>query len=92
MVKPVAGLAARVQALRAGAGLSQQALATAAGLSISVVRQVEQGTNMDPRGSTLKAIAGALGTTVDELLRDDAGGTSKPAEPPPAKKMGRGKK
>jgi DNA-binding XRE family transcriptional regulator len=61
----------RLKRLRTAAGLTQQALATAAGLSISAVIHIEKGRIPDPRGSTLKALASALGTTVDALLADD---------------------
>ena len=56
--------------LRLAAGMTQQGLAVAAGLSLSIVAQIEQGVNADPRGSTLGALAGALQTTVDDLLRE----------------------
>jgi transcriptional regulator with XRE-family HTH domain len=68
MFKQVHGLAKRIKQLREGAGLSQQALATAAGLSISVVTQLEQGNRSDPRVSTAAALASALGVTMDEML------------------------
>ena len=58
-----------VKRLRAAAGLTQQELAVAAGLSVSIVSQIEQGSNADPRGSTLQALATVLNATVDELLR-----------------------
>jgi transcriptional regulator with XRE-family HTH domain len=58
-----------VKRLRKAAGLTQQQLAVAAGLSVSIVSQIEQGTTPDPRGSTLAALAGVLQAAVDELLR-----------------------
>ena len=61
----------RLKRLRTAAGLTQQALATKAGLSMSAVIHIEKGRIPDPRGSTLKALAGALGVTVDELLSDE---------------------
>jgi transcriptional regulator with XRE-family HTH domain len=78
-------LGRRLRGLREAQGLSQQALAGAAGLSISVVTQLEQGLKGDPRLSTAAALARALGVTVDDLLagQDDA--------PPPARK-GKGRK
>jgi transcriptional regulator with XRE-family HTH domain len=66
-----------VKRLREAAGMTQQALATAAGLSLSIVAQIEQGKNADPRGSTLMALANALGATVDELLRSGTGAKGK---------------
>jgi transcriptional regulator with XRE-family HTH domain len=71
MTKPIPHLGRRVKQLRNSAGMSQQALAVAAGLSISVVTQLEQGTKADPRISTAAALAAALGVTVDVLLASD---------------------
>jgi transcriptional regulator with XRE-family HTH domain len=58
--------------LRAAAGMTQQSLAIAAALSVSVVSQIEQGTNSDPRMTTLVALARALGVTVDALISGEA--------------------
>ncbi len=63
----------RVKQLRSGAGLTQQGLAVAAGLSVSVVSQIEQGTNEDPRLSTLVALARALGVSLDNLAGFEPG-------------------
>jgi transcriptional regulator with XRE-family HTH domain len=54
--------------LRLAAGMTQFALANAAGLSLSAITQLEQGTNNDPRTGTVRALARALGCTVDELV------------------------
>jgi transcriptional regulator with XRE-family HTH domain len=87
----------RVKRLRAAAGLTQQALATNAGLSMSAVIHIEKGRIPDPRGSTLKALARALGTTVDELLADDDAGEQpavsemEPEPEPPKRGRGKGK-
>lgn len=61
-------LAARLKELRVAAGMSQQSLAVAAGLSVSLVSQIEQGSRSDPRISTTTALAKALGVTLDELM------------------------
>jgi transcriptional regulator with XRE-family HTH domain len=61
-------LAGRLKALRAEAKLSQQALAMRAGLSLSVVCQIEQGRKEDPRVSTARALADALGASLDDLI------------------------
>jgi DNA-binding XRE family transcriptional regulator len=71
--EPVTGkqrstLARRLRNLREAKDLTRQALATAAGLSMSVVAAIEQGRIPDPRSSTLRALATALGVTLDELL------------------------
>jgi transcriptional regulator with XRE-family HTH domain len=77
----------RLKQLRKAADLTQQALATKAGLSMSAVIHIEKGRIPDPRASTVKALARALGVTTDELLFDE--GEDEPAaspepEPPPA--------
>jgi transcriptional regulator with XRE-family HTH domain len=70
--------------LRLAAGLTQQALATKAGLSMSAIIHIEKGRIPDPRGSTLKALAGALGVTVDALLSDEGAEGQADAEQPEA--------
>jgi transcriptional regulator with XRE-family HTH domain len=57
----------RLRALRKAANMTQQQLAEAAGLSISVVTQIEQGKTPDPRISTLWDLARALGVSIDQL-------------------------
>jgi transcriptional regulator with XRE-family HTH domain len=54
-------------------------------LSISAVTQIEQGTNQDPRASTLRTLARVLGVTVDDLLK----GEEEMQPDPPAKKRGK---
>jgi transcriptional regulator with XRE-family HTH domain len=68
MAKGEFALGMNVKRLREKAGISQQYLATLAGLSMSAVSLVEQGKKPDPRLSTAVAIADALGVTVDELI------------------------
>jgi transcriptional regulator with XRE-family HTH domain len=80
-------IAEKLKQLRADAGLTQMQLAVKAGLSLSVVSQIEQGSIPDPRVSTLHALAKALGAPLDALAPDD----EPPAEPEPPKR-GRGKK
>jgi transcriptional regulator with XRE-family HTH domain len=57
----------RLKELRNKAGMTQQALATVAGLSISAIIHIEAGRIPDPRLSTLQALARALGCKVDDL-------------------------
>jgi transcriptional regulator with XRE-family HTH domain len=78
MADPVPSLARRIRRLREAAGMTQQALAVAAGLSISAVTKLEQGQNEDPRVSTLLALAQALGVRVDDLLGDRADAEATP--------------
>jgi transcriptional regulator with XRE-family HTH domain len=49
----------------------------AAGLSMSLITQLEQGLKSDPRLSTLRALAGALGVSLD-VLTGDGGAEVKP--------------
>jgi transcriptional regulator with XRE-family HTH domain len=62
----------RLRSFRAAAGLTQQQLATAAKLSVSVVTQIEQGKTDDPRLSTLRALAKALGVSLDKLAGNES--------------------
>jgi transcriptional regulator with XRE-family HTH domain len=71
-------LAVRLKALRNAARMSQQELATRAGLSMSMVAQLEQGTKTDPRVSTLVALAKALGVDLNTLA-----GFDEPVPAPP---------
>jgi transcriptional regulator with XRE-family HTH domain len=71
--------------LRVEAGFTQQKLAEKSGLSISVVTQLERGIIPNPRLDTLRALAKALGCTLDQLTEADE------ATAPPAPK-GKGKK
>jgi transcriptional regulator with XRE-family HTH domain len=66
--KEFTSLAAKLKKLREAQKLSQQDLAVKAGLSISVVSQIEQGKKQDPRTSTMLAIADALGVSVHDLM------------------------
>jgi transcriptional regulator with XRE-family HTH domain len=58
----------RVRRLREAADLRQQDLATAAGVAISIITQIEQGRTTDPRLSTLAAIAKGLGMDLRDLV------------------------
>ncbi|MEU5048511.1 helix-turn-helix transcriptional regulator [Streptomyces sp. NPDC021096] len=67
MVKPMSsGLADNVRKFRRAAGLSQEGLAHESGLSVGVVRKLEQGG--DARVETLHALARALGVTTSVLF------------------------
>jgi transcriptional regulator with XRE-family HTH domain len=69
-------LSERLRSLREAKGVSQQELATGAGLSMSLVAKLEQGKKADPRVSTLLALASALdatpGAMIDGLPADAA--------------------
>jgi transcriptional regulator with XRE-family HTH domain len=75
----------RLKELRAAAGLTQQQLAVAAGLSVSAVTQIEAGKIPDPRVGTLRKLARALGVTLDDLAPDEEPLAEEP-------KKGRGRK
>jgi transcriptional regulator with XRE-family HTH domain len=78
----------KLQELRRAAGLTQQELATAAGLSVSVVQHIERGAIPDPRVSTLKAVAKALDATIDELIANGGEASSRPARGKRRRKKG----
>jgi DNA-binding XRE family transcriptional regulator len=61
-------LGERIKIQRERAGLSQQQLATLAGLSVSMVSQLEQGKKPDPRLSTVLAIADALDVSIIDIV------------------------
>lgn len=63
-------IAYRLQTLRKATGLSQEAVAEKAELSLSLVAKMEQGRKADPRASTLIALAGALGVRPGQLIED----------------------
>ena len=61
------GLGARIRDLRVAAGLTQEALAVAAGIGRVTLVRVERG-EQSPRFETLGAVAKALGVGVEELV------------------------
>ncbi len=67
-------LADRVFTRRTAAGMSQQALAHTAGLSLSVIAQIEQGKKTDPRLSTVQAIAATLDIDLTDLVGPPSAG------------------
>lgn len=83
-------IAYRLQTLRKATGLSQEAVAEKAELSLSLVAKMEQGRKADPRASTLIALAGALGVRPGQLIED----LTPPPEGvfPPKKDKKKGKK
>lgn len=62
------GIGARLRAARERAGLSREALAFHSGVSWSAIAQVEAGRRTNLRPSTLSALAGVLGLTIDYLV------------------------
>lgn len=74
-------IAEQVRVWREKRGLSQRALARAAGLSPVLVTKLESGAIADPRLSTLRKLAKALNVPVAEILEEER----------PARKRARGK-
>ncbi len=68
--------------LRLERGLTLQRLATLAEISMSGLTQMESGAIPDPRLSTVRALAKALGVGVEALIGDEEEPTVEP-EPPP---------
>ncbi len=62
------GLGKHLQAARQKAGLTQQQLCQQANLSFSTLTKIERGAIRAPSIFTIQAIAGALGTNLDELI------------------------
>ena len=65
-------LGQRIFTLRRKKEWSQDALATAAGMDRSHLAEIEAG-NAEPKIGTLRALAGAFGITVSELLKEIPG-------------------
>ena len=65
-----AALGTRVRAVRAGRGLSLDGLATASGVSRSMISDIERGAKM-PTVLVLARLATALGTTVSRLIGEE---------------------
>jgi len=71
-----------VRAARKRAGLSQEALARRADMSLSAITTIELGTRADPHYSSLSKIAGALGLSVGELVGEPSPLASSPSASP----------
>ena len=69
MKKDRGRLAQAVVAARKAMGLSQEAVARAAGISVNTVTAIEQGKVKDPAVSTMAALAAALETSIDRLVK-----------------------
>jgi transcriptional regulator with XRE-family HTH domain len=83
----------KLKELRTAQGLTQQALAEKARLSISAVIHIEAGRIPDPRISTLRKLARALEVSLDELAseEEDEGGGEPPGEEPKKPRPKKGK-
>jgi transcriptional regulator with XRE-family HTH domain len=63
-------LGSRIRTKRKEAGLSQEALARRAGMSLNGFTDIERGVATNPHYSTLKKIANALGMTPERLIAE----------------------
>jgi transcriptional regulator with XRE-family HTH domain len=68
----------RVRAERKALGLSQEALARIAGVSLTMLNRLERGAIDDPHISTLASIAGALNVSPLKLIEDQVEEESSP--------------
>lgn len=59
----------RLKALRLAAPMTQFQLAGASGVSVRTIQAIEAG-RTDPRESTAKKLAAALGVTIEDLYRE----------------------
>ncbi len=64
---------ARIRELRLARGLTQRQLALAAGLSVTVLRDLEQGVTRIPRAATVRKLATPLGTDLASPRRPGTG-------------------
>ena len=80
-------LSDKLRELRKAAELSQEQLAYRAGVTVSAVRNLEQGKVDDPQWSTIRALARVLDASLDEL----AAAADEPSRTVP-QKTGRPKK
>lgn len=62
----------RVKELAKARGMTSEELALKSGIKISTVRNIWQNRVSDPNYSTLSALAGALGVSIEELVDKDA--------------------
>ena len=63
----------RVRAGRKALHLSQEEVARRAGVSLNQVNRLERGEIVDPRYSTLRGLARALGVPVEALVKEEVG-------------------
>jgi transcriptional regulator with XRE-family HTH domain len=60
----------KLKQAREAAGLTQQQLAEKAGIQVGTLSRLENGRQDNPHGSTIGAIAAALGVTRQDLMPD----------------------
>ncbi|MFM9442091.1 ATP-binding protein [Streptomyces acidiscabies] len=82
---PAGDFAQRLRTLRTEAGLSQEALANAAGVSVRALADMERGRTRGPQRHTVQALAEAFGlddTETASLEKSAAAGRPRAARPP----------
>ncbi len=62
-------IAVNLKKLKKGKGLSQSDLCKKTGLAYHTIAKIENGATADPRISSLKKIAEALGVTIDAFFK-----------------------
>jgi transcriptional regulator with XRE-family HTH domain len=77
-------LSTNIRTARKARGLSQEAVARRADISLNLMGRIELGTVRNPHYRTLHGIAHALGMTVDELVEGTPGKASAPPDTGPA--------
>jgi predicted transcriptional regulator len=65
----VSKIAANLKRLKREKKLSQSSLCRKSGLAYHTIAKIETGTTSDPRISTLKKLAYALGVSLDDLVK-----------------------
>lgn len=74
------GLGLRIQEARKAAGYTQQQLCQVSGLSYSTLAKIERGAIRSPSVFTIQTVAGALGTSLDQLMGASPISTQKPSK------------
>jgi len=69
MPKRTSTIARNIKKYRAKLGISQDKLSKLAGITLHTITKIESGATPDPRIETVKEIAGALGVTIDDLMK-----------------------
>jgi transcriptional regulator with XRE-family HTH domain len=88
-IMPIKPFNERLKELRSGAGMTQEAVARAAGLSTSTIAKLEHA-GVDPSWSTVVLIAKAIGVGVGAFETDAAGANAEEQASDAAKRAKRG--
>jgi len=69
MAKEISIIAKNIKKYREKKGISQDRLSKLAGITLHTITKIESGATPDPRIKTVKKIADALGTSIDNLMK-----------------------